>query len=160
MRNHSWGIKWIYNVHSVNSMGIQYIMYILSIVSKAVSNHTSTCRHHRPHHMHLINLAVILTVEVDERVTWLNSPPLPTNNPRTNNTTSPPPSSPLPPTKPKKQNKKQKHTAASIRWSSPTQLLVSRSEAYLWLIEREAELSPVYGRMCPKNSYLKICICC
>ena len=43
--------------------------------------------------------------------------------------------------------KNQKHTAASIRWSSPTQLLISRSEAYLWLIEREAEFSTVYGRM-------------
>ena len=43
--------------------------------------------------------------------------------------------------------KNQKHTAASIRWSSPTQLLTSRSEAYLWLIEREAEFSTVYGRM-------------
>ena len=42
---------------------------------------------------------------------------------------------------------KEKHTAASIRWSSPTQLLISRSEAYLWLSGREAEFSTVCGRM-------------
>ena len=51
----------------------------------------------------------------------------------------------------REQNKKNKkcsvHTAASIRWSSPTQLLISRSEAYLWLSGREAEFSTVYGRM-------------
>ena len=65
-----------------------------------------------------------------------------------------------------KKNKKKKHTAASIRWSkilisahvspavsnfevlpSPTQLLISRSEAYLWLSGREAEFSTVCGRM-------------
>ena len=45
------------------------------------------------------------------------------------------------------KKKSRTHTAASIRWSSPTQLLISRSEAYLWLIEREAEFSTVYGRM-------------
>ena len=46
-----------------------------------------------------------------------------------------------------KESKSKKHTAASIRWSSPTQLLISRSEAYLWLSGREAEFSTVYGRM-------------
>ena len=45
------------------------------------------------------------------------------------------------------ENSRQKHTAASIRWSSPTQLLISRSEAYLWLSGREAEFSTVCGRM-------------
>ena len=40
-----------------------------------------------------------------------------------------------------------KHTTASIRWSSPTQLLISRSEAYLWLSGREAEFSTVCGRV-------------
>ena len=48
------------------------------------------------------------------------------------------------------------HTAASIRWSSPTQLLISRSEAYLWLSGREAEFSTVYGRMCENVSYLQL----
>ena len=54
-----------------------------------------------------------------------------------------------------KKGQTQKHTAASIRWSSPTQLLISRSEAYLWLIEREAEFSTVYGRMYSQDLYLK-----
>ena len=55
-----------------------------------------------------------------------------------------------PPRKKKKKSKNQKikkHTAARIRCLSPTQLLISRSEAYLWLSGREAEFSTVYGRM-------------
>ena len=65
----------------------------------------------------------------------------------------------LPPQKKKTPQKKAKklntiHTAASIRWSSPTQLLISRSEAYLWLSGREAEFSTVCGRMCSNMHYL------
>ncbi len=40
-----------------------------------------------------------------------------------------------------------KHTAARIRRSLPTRLLISRSEAYLWLSGREAEFSTVCGRI-------------
>ncbi|KZF24678.1 hypothetical protein L228DRAFT_237583 [Xylona heveae TC161] len=36
---------------------------------------------------------------------------------------------------------------AGIRWSSPTQLLVRRSEAYVWQSGRDAQFSSVYGRM-------------
>ena len=54
--------------------------------------------------------------------------------------------------KKKKKGQKYKHTAASIRWSSPTQLLISRSEAYLWLSGREAEFSTVCGRMWKRGS--------
>ena len=41
----------------------------------------------------------------------------------------------------------QKHTAASIRWWSPTQLLIDRSEACLWQSGRDADYSSVCGRM-------------
>ena len=41
----------------------------------------------------------------------------------------------------------QKHTADSIRWSSPTQLLTARSEACQWQSGRDAEYSSVYDRM-------------
>jgi hypothetical protein len=44
--------------------------------------------------------------------------------------------------------KLQKHTTAGIRWWSPTQLLISRSEAYVWQSGRDAQFSSVYGRMC------------
>ena len=50
----------------------------------------------------------------------------------------------------------QKHTAASIRWWSPTQLLIDRSEACLWQSGRDAEYSSVYGRMYSKLSYLTL----
>jgi hypothetical protein len=43
--------------------------------------------------------------------------------------------------------KVQKHTTAGIRWWSPTQLLICRSEAYVWQSGRDAQLSSVYGRM-------------
>jgi hypothetical protein len=43
--------------------------------------------------------------------------------------------------------KKQKHTTAGIRWWSPTQLLICRSEACVWQSGRDAQLSSVYGRM-------------
>jgi hypothetical protein len=39
-----------------------------------------------------------------------------------------------------------------IRWSSPTQLLIHRSGAYVWQSGRDAQFSPVYGRM--YNDYL------
>ncbi len=45
------------------------------------------------------------------------------------------------------ETKKYQHTAASIRWSSPTQLLISRSEACRWQSGRDAEYSSVCGRM-------------
>ena len=41
-----------------------------------------------------------------------------------------------------------KHTTPGIRWSSPTQLLVWLSLAYLWESGRDPELSSGYGRMC------------
>ena len=43
--------------------------------------------------------------------------------------------------------KEQKHTATSIRWWSPTQLLIGRSEACLWQSGRDADYSSVCGRM-------------
>jgi hypothetical protein len=41
----------------------------------------------------------------------------------------------------------QKHTTAGIRWWSPTQLLICRSEACVWQSGRDAQFSSVYGRM-------------
>ena len=41
-----------------------------------------------------------------------------------------------------------KHTTPGIRWSSPTQLLVWPSLAYLWESGRDPEFSSGYGRMC------------
>jgi hypothetical protein len=46
-----------------------------------------------------------------------------------------------------KETKSQKHTTAGIRWWSPTQLLICRSEAYVWQSGRDAQRSSVYGRM-------------
>ena len=46
------------------------------------------------------------------------------------------------------KKQKQKHTTVGIRWWSPTQLLVYRSEAYIWQSGRDAQFSSVYGRMC------------
>ena len=42
---------------------------------------------------------------------------------------------------------KTKHTTAGIRWSSPTQLLIRRSKAYVWQSGRDAQYSLVCGRM-------------
>jgi hypothetical protein len=47
---------------------------------------------------------------------------------------------------PKKNAKK--HATAGIRWWSPTQLLICRSEACVWQSGRDAQFSSVYGRMC------------
>jgi hypothetical protein len=47
----------------------------------------------------------------------------------------------------KMPKKIKKHTTAGIRWWSPTQLLICRSEAYVWQSGRDAQLSSVYGRM-------------
>jgi hypothetical protein len=47
----------------------------------------------------------------------------------------------------KKKKRNQKHTTAGIRWWSPTQLLICRSEAYVWQSGRDAQCSSVYGRM-------------
>ncbi|KAK2037848.1 hypothetical protein LZ31DRAFT_157103 [Colletotrichum somersetense] len=41
----------------------------------------------------------------------------------------------------------QKHTTPGIRWSSPTQLLIRPSLAYLWESGRDPEFSSGYGRM-------------
>ena len=46
---------------------------------------------------------------------------------------------------PKKAPKK--HTTVGIRWWSPTQLLIHRSEAWVWQSGRDALFSSVYGRM-------------
>ena len=48
----------------------------------------------------------------------------------------------------KKKSKKKKHTTVGIRWWSPTQLLIHRSEACVWQSGRDAQFSSVYGRMC------------
>ncbi|KAK1486450.1 hypothetical protein CTAM01_12175, partial [Colletotrichum tamarilloi] len=40
-----------------------------------------------------------------------------------------------------------KHTTPGIRWSSPTQLLIRPSLAYLWESGRDPEFSNGYGRM-------------
>ena len=45
------------------------------------------------------------------------------------------------------QKCKKEHTTAGIRWWSPTQLLIYRSEAYVWQSGRDAQFSSVYGRM-------------
>ena len=50
----------------------------------------------------------------------------------------------------------QKHTATSIRWWSPTQLLIGRSEACLWQSGRDADYSSVCGRMYLDLAYTKI----
>ena len=49
--------------------------------------------------------------------------------------------------------KKPKHTTAGIRWWSPTQLLISRSEAYVWQSGRDAQFSSVYGRTWQEMHY-------
>ncbi|KAH9215525.1 hypothetical protein DL95DRAFT_499991, partial [Leptodontidium sp. 2 PMI_412] len=55
---------------------------------------------------------------------------------------------PPPETKVQKETKQnKKHTTARIRWWSPTQLLICRSGAYVWQSGRDAQCSPVYGRM-------------
>jgi hypothetical protein len=46
-----------------------------------------------------------------------------------------------------KKGLKQKHTTSGIRWWSPTQLLICRSEAYVWQSGRDAQFSSVCGRM-------------
>jgi len=46
-----------------------------------------------------------------------------------------------------KQRIAKKHTTVSIRWWSPTQLLIDRSKACLWQSGRDAEFSLVCGRM-------------
>ncbi|KAK1639547.1 hypothetical protein BDP81DRAFT_369288 [Colletotrichum phormii] len=40
-----------------------------------------------------------------------------------------------------------RHTTPGIRWSSPTQLLIRPSLAYLWESGRDPEFSNGYGRM-------------
>ena len=73
--------------------------------------------------------------------------------------TTPPPRSP-PPHQPKGgQNYRglqkiyKKHTTVGIRWWSPTQLLVYRSEACVWQSGRDAQFSSVCGRMCLDRRY-------
>ena len=50
--------------------------------------------------------------------------------------------------KKKKKEFRKEHTTPGIRWSSPTQLLVWPSLAYLWESGRDPEFSSGYGRMC------------
>ena len=50
----------------------------------------------------------------------------------------------------------QKHTTAGIRWWSPTQLLICRSEACVWQSGRDAQFSSVYGRMWQKSDYIHV----
>jgi hypothetical protein len=45
------------------------------------------------------------------------------------------------------KKKVKKHTTAGIRWWSPTQLLICRSEAYGRQSGRDAQFSSVCGRM-------------
>jgi hypothetical protein len=47
----------------------------------------------------------------------------------------------------KKKDVSKKHTTVGIRWWSPTQLLIYRSEACVWQSGRDAQFSSVYGRM-------------
>jgi hypothetical protein len=54
------------------------------------------------------------------------------------------------------QKKTKKHTTAGIRWWSPTQLLICRSEAWIWESGRDPSFSPVYGRMYKHLLYLII----
>ena len=46
----------------------------------------------------------------------------------------------------KKKEKENRRTTLRIRWSSPTQLLVQPSLAYLWESGRDPEFSSGYGR--------------
>ena len=46
-----------------------------------------------------------------------------------------------------KKEKEKKHTAAGVRWSSPTQLLICRSIAWFQRSGRDAIFSTAYGRM-------------
>ena len=56
----------------------------------------------------------------------------------------------------KQKKQKEKHTTVGIRWWSPTQLLVYRSEACVWQSGRDAQFSSVYGRMCQWDVDLRI----
>ena len=47
----------------------------------------------------------------------------------------------------KKSQQIKKHTTAGIRWSSPTQLLICPTVAYVRQIGRDAQFSTGYGRM-------------
>ncbi|KAH7268292.1 hypothetical protein B0J15DRAFT_230198 [Fusarium solani] len=51
---------------------------------------------------------------------------------------------------------RQKHTTAGIRWSSPTQLLIRPSPAYLWESGRDPEFSGGYGRMWKRAALYRI----
>ena len=53
-----------------------------------------------------------------------------------------------------------KHATAGIRWSSPTQLLIRRSVAYVWQSGRDAQFSTVYGRMYKRWSWKEIYCAC
>ncbi|UQC90960.1 uncharacterized protein CLUP02_16492 [Colletotrichum lupini] len=57
----------------------------------------------------------------------------------------------------KNRSKRQKHTTPGIRWSSPTQLLIRPSLAYLWESGRDPEFSNRYGRMC-QSAHAKLII--
>jgi hypothetical protein len=57
--------------------------------------------------------------------------------------------------KKKEKKREKKHTTAGIRWWSPTQLLICRSEAYVWQSGRDAQFSSVCGRMWKQYIVLK-----
>jgi hypothetical protein len=50
-----------------------------------------------------------------------------------------------------KGKKRTKHTTAGIRWWSPTQLLICRSEAFTWLILRTVPFGLVGERRRPQD---------
>ena len=56
----------------------------------------------------------------------------------------------------KRKNCQKKHTTIGIRWWSPTQLLIYRSQAYVWQSGRDAQFSLVYGRMWQPERYFMI----
>ena len=60
--------------------------------------------------------------------------------------------------KPRRKKLQKKHTTAGIRWWSPTQLLICRSEACVWQSGRDAQFSAAGGARAsdrrPRNWFL------
>ena len=56
----------------------------------------------------------------------------------------------------KQKAKTSTHTTAGIRWWSPTQLLINRSQVCVWQSGRDAQYSWVYGRMWVKRLLIPI----
>ena len=78
---------------------------------------------------------------------WLFPVALPGNSSKTKTST-------------KNAKKRISHTTVGIRWWSPTQLLIHRSEAWEWQSERDALFSSVYGRMCKLGEICDSIYCC